>query len=153
MLPAKIPRRPASRAPTIDGSPATPSSVTTSTDRRQPPRTFLLRTLTGHTDTIYALAIAPDGRTALSGSDDKTLRLWDLASGSMIRTLNGHTGRVFSVAIAPDGRTALSGSEDKTLRLWDLTSGSTIRTLTGHTDIVFSVAISRRRPHRAVGKQ
>jgi TIR domain/WD domain, G-beta repeat len=120
---------------TIGESPATPSSVT-------PTRTFLLRTLTGHTDTIYALAIAPDGRTALSGSYDKTLRLWDLASGSIIRTLTGHTGRVFSVAIAPDGRTALSGSEDKTLRLWDLTSGSTIRTLTGHTDIVFSVAIS-----------
>ena len=84
-----------------------------------------IRTLT-HTEalvwvTVYSVAIAPDGRTALSGDKDKTLRLWDLASGSTIRTLSGHTDHVFSVAIAPDGRTALSGSQDETLKLWDLT--------------------------------
>ena len=78
---------------------------------------------------------APDGSTALSGSDDNTLKLWDLARGRHHpHTHNGHTDYVSSVAIAPDGRTGLSGSQDKTLRLWDLASGSTIRTLTGHTD-------------------
>ena len=103
---------------------------------------FLIRTLTGHTSTVDSVAYAPDGRTALSGSWDNTLRLWNLASGSTIRTLTGHTDMALSVAIAPDGRTALSGSYDKTLKLWDLASGSTIRTLTGHAYQVYSVAIA-----------
>ena len=65
-----------------------------------------------------SVAFAPDGRSALSGSDDKTLRLWDLANGSTIDTFTGHTDDVDLVAFAPDGRTALSGSADKTLILW-----------------------------------
>jgi hypothetical protein len=72
---------------------------------------------------ITSVAFAPDGRTALSGSDNKKLKLWDLASGREIRTFTGHTDRVTSVAFAPDGRTALSGSKDDTLKLWDVASG------------------------------
>jgi hypothetical protein len=103
----------------------------------------LIRTFTGHTDRVFSVAIAPDGRTGLSGSADETLKLWDLSSGSAIRTLTGHIiGWVNSVAIAPDGRTALSGSSGGALRLWDLSSGSTIRTLTGHSTYVTSVAIA-----------
>ena len=58
---------------------------------------------------MTSVAIAPDGRTALSGSYDKTLKLWDLATGKELRIFTGHSERVTSVAIAPDGRTALSG--------------------------------------------
>ena len=72
--------------------------------------TFPLLSFTGHSGRVTSVAIAPDGRTALSGSSDKTLKLWDLASGKELRTFTGHSGRVTSVAIAPDGRTALSGS-------------------------------------------
>ena len=72
---------------------------------------------------MNSVAIAPDGRTALSGSEDKTLKLWDLASGKELRTFTGHSDEVSSVAIAPDGRTVLSGSYDKTLKLWDFTRG------------------------------
>ena len=82
---------------------------------------------------VTSVAIAPDGRTALSGSVDKTLKLWDLASGKELRTFTGHSDVVSSVAIAPDGRTALSGSWDKTLKLWDLASGKELRTFTGHS--------------------
>ena len=84
---------------------------------------FPLLSFTGHSGGVTSVAIAPDGRTALSGSWDKTLKLWDLASGKELRTFTGHSGGVTSVAIAPDGRTALSGSRDKTLRLWDFTRG------------------------------
>ncbi len=56
-----------------------------------------------------------------AGSDDKTLRLWDVATAKEFQTFTGHTGVVRSVAISPDSRTALSGSRDKTLKLWDLT--------------------------------
>src|SRR5262249_19169218 len=64
-----------------------------------------------------------DGRHALSGSNDKTLRLWDLKTGETLRTLEGHTFLVTAVAVAADGSRALSGSSDNTLRLWDLVTG------------------------------
>ncbi len=67
---------------------------------------------------------------------DKTLRVWDLASGETVRTLSGHTGAVRAVAVTPDGRHAVSGSGDNTLRVWDLASGETVRTLSGHTGAV-----------------
>src|SRR5262249_22628349 len=87
----------------------------------------LIRTFQGHTGAVYSVAIAPDGRTALSGSEDKTLKLWDLSSGKEIRTFQGHqghTGTVWSFALTPDVSTALSGSEDKTLKLCDLSTGT-----------------------------
>ena len=90
---------------------------------------------------MSSVAISPDGRTALSGGWDQTLRLWDLASGRELRTFVGHTGVVFSVAISPDGRTALSGSVDRTLKLWDLGSGKELRTFSEHSGIVRGVAI------------
>jgi predicted NACHT family NTPase len=69
------------------------------------------------------VAVAADGRTAVSGSSDQTVRVWDLASGTCRATLQGHTGWVRSVAVAADGRTAVSGSSDQTVRVWDLASG------------------------------
>ncbi len=91
---------------------------------------------------VYSVAISPDGRSGLSGSADKTLRLWDLVSGQCLRTFEGHSESVHSVAISPDGRWGLSGSWDETLRLWDLASGECLRTFEGHSEGVNSVAIS-----------
>jgi len=68
-----------------------------------------------------SLAFAPDGRTALSGGFDRTLKLWQVSTGKELGELNGHLSSVSSVAFAPDGRTALSGSYDNSLKLWDLT--------------------------------
>ena len=53
-----------------------------------------LRTLSGHTDSVKAVAIAPDGKTAISASWDKTLKIWDTETGTEVRTLTGHTGWV-----------------------------------------------------------
>ncbi len=69
-------------------------------------------------DWVHSVAISPDGRTVVSGSADKTIKVWDLASGSLKATLTGHSGWVFSVAISPDGRTVVSGSWDKTIKVW-----------------------------------
>jgi WD40 repeat protein len=91
---------------------------------------------------VYSVALSADGRLALSGSWDKTLRLWNVANGHCIRTLKGHTHYVYSVALSADGRLALSGSHDKTLRIWDVANARCIRTIEGHAGAVSSVALS-----------
>ena len=80
----------------------------------------LVRSFDGHSDYVTSVAISPDGRYALSGSADKTLKFWDIATGQEIQSFKGHADGVMSVAISPDGRYALSGSDDETLKLWDL---------------------------------
>ena len=104
--------------------------------------TFPLLGFGGHTDRVRAVTIAPDGQTMLSGSHDKTLKLWDLAIGRERRTFAGHAREVSCVSISSDSRTALSGSWDKTLKLWDLASGKVLRTYVGHSNDVTSVAIT-----------
>jgi WD40 repeat protein len=79
---------------------------------------------------------------ALSGSGDKTLKLWDVTTGKEIKTFTGHQSGVKSVAFSPDGRTALSGSDDATIKLWDVAAGKEIRTLAGHMISVRSVTFS-----------
>ncbi|MBY5280382.1 hypothetical protein F2Y95_00990, partial [Aphanizomenon flos-aquae CCAP 1446/1C] len=100
----------------------------------------LLRTLTGHKYSVNAVAITPDGKKAVSGSDDNTLKVWDLQTGKEISTLTGHDNLVNAVAITPDGKTSISGSDDKTMKLWNLEKGTEISTLTGHNFSVRAVA-------------
>ena len=102
----------------------------------------LIRTLEGHTGSVRVVVVTPDGRRALSGSEDQTLRLWNLETGQTLRTLEAHTRPVASMAVTPGGRRALSASHDQTLRLWDLESGKTICTLKGHADRVNAVAVT-----------
>jgi WD40 repeat protein len=72
--------------------------------------------------------VTSDGRYAVSGSYDGTLKVWDLETGGEIRTLQGHTGYVLSVAVTSDGRYAISGADDRTLKVWDLETGSSVAT-------------------------
>ena len=92
---------------------------------------WLLRRFEGHTDYVMSVCFSPDGRYALSGSRDNTLRLWEVASGQELRCFEGHTAWVSSVCFSPDGRYALSGSYDKTLRLWEVASGKRCGALRG----------------------
>ena len=107
-----------------------------------PPGGPLVRILEGHSSSVSGVAITPDGRRAVSASEDNTLRVWDLESGQSVRTLKGHSRSVYGVAMTPDGRRAVSASQDNTLRVWDLESGQSVRTLEGHTDFVSGVAIT-----------
>jgi WD40 repeat protein len=124
-------------------------------------------TLEGHTDDIRCLAISPDGQVLASGSNDNTVRLWDLPDGAALKRLRGHTGvlvtglpyweyrkrsalrtlkghacMVTCLAICPEGQVLASGGGDHTVRLWSLPGGMALQTLKGHTNQVNCVAIS-----------
>ena len=71
-------------------------------------------------DEVNSVVFSTDGRWALSGSSDKTLRLWDVASGRCMRIFEGHTDKVTSLALSADEHWLLSGSADRTVRVWEL---------------------------------
>ena len=102
----------------------------------------LLMTLEGHSSSINAVVWSPDGKHIASSSDDKTVRVWDAATGMLLRTLEGHSSSVESVAWSPDGKYIASGSDDKTVMVWDAATGKLLRTLEGHTYSGLSVAWS-----------
>lgn len=99
-------------------------------------------TLAGHADAVLCVAIAPDGQTIVSGSRDKTIKVWNLETGTEIRTLQGHLDAVNAVAFSDRGNLIASGSSDKTISIWDLQTGESLRTLYGHSDNVDSVIFS-----------
>ena len=75
----------------------------------------IFHTLEVHSDTVEAFALTCDSKYAVSGSDDNTLKVWDLESGDLIRTLEGHSDTVEAVALTCDSKYAVSGSDDNTL--------------------------------------
>jgi WD40 repeat protein len=102
----------------------------------------MLRILEGHTDCVRAVALSADGKRAVSGSGDNTLRVWDLEGNQVPRILEGHTDEVYGVALSADGKRAVSGSRDFTVRVWDLEGNQPPRILEGHTDWVLAMALS-----------
>ena len=79
--------------------------------------------LSGHTDNVKTLTFSLDGKLLASGSDDKTIKLWDVQTGGVIKTFCGHTDWVRSVSISADYTIIASGSNDKTICLWDIQTG------------------------------
>jgi len=79
--------------------------------------------LSGHLARVESLIFSPDGRSLVSCSNDKTIKLWDMQTGGVVRTFQGHTDWVYSVSISADCTTIASGSRDKTIRLWDIQTG------------------------------
>ena len=107
-----------------------------------PPGELLLRTLKGHTSSVSAIAVTPNGKHLVSGSLDDSVIVWNLETGEQIFTFIGHSEWVNAIAISPDGKRVISGSSDKTIKVWDINLGKEFFTLEGHTDSVVSVAVT-----------
>ena len=94
---------------------------------RLPPRLAIDRTrlvLRGHSGSVRSACFSADGRRVVTGSDDKTARVWSATTGAMEVELRGHSGRVFSACFSADGRRVVTGSGDKTARVWSATTGA-----------------------------
>ncbi|KAJ7142327.1 WD40-repeat-containing domain protein [Mycena epipterygia] len=102
------------------------------------------KVLRGHTDWVTSVHFSPDGTQIVSGSFDRTVRIWDAQTGAVIvRPLEGHTSGVISVCFSPDGRQIVSGSIDGTVRIWDPQTGAPhLGPLEGHSGGVRSVHFS-----------
>jgi WD40 repeat protein len=79
--------------------------------------------LSGHTERVRSLTFLPDGTSLVSGSDDNTLKLWDIQTGGVAKTFHGHIAGIHSVSVSSDIATIASGSRDMTIRLWDIQTG------------------------------
>jgi WD40 repeat protein/tRNA A-37 threonylcarbamoyl transferase component Bud32 len=107
------------------------------TDNSGQPNTFK-----GHSSDVNSVAFANDGITLASGSDDNTIKLWNVATKKEIRTLKGHSQWIWTVAFSPDGKTLATGSADRDIKLWNVSTGEEIRTLRGHKGGIASLAFS-----------
>jgi len=98
--------------------------------------------LVGHSDTVCAVA-ALDGKRAVSGGKDMTVRVWDVKAREALYCLKGHQKPVRAIAISPDGKRALSGCEGGDLRLWDLEKGALLEDWKkAHDGMIYCVTFS-----------
>jgi WD40 repeat protein len=74
--------------------------------------------LEGHKEAVHCIALSPDGKLLASGSADKSIRLWEVATGKQLHLLDGHTNDVNDLAFSADGKKLVSCGTDKSVRLW-----------------------------------
>ena len=108
-------------------------------DGTQPPG--LIHTFSGHTAEVHAVAFSADGRLALSGGRDKSVRLWDLETAEELTRFVGHTEELLSVAFAPDGEHALSAGVDQVVRVWRLSDGQQTAEWKGHNGSITNITV------------
>ncbi|KAF7509562.1 hypothetical protein GJ744_007962 [Endocarpon pusillum] len=102
----------------------------------------ILQTLEGHSSTVQSVAFSHDLKLLASASYDRTVRIWDAATGTLQQTLEGHGDWIQFVAFSHDSKLLASASHDKTVRIWDVATGTLQQTLEGHGGPVQSVAFS-----------
>jgi WD40 repeat protein len=117
-----------------------------------------IRGFQAHSSWIWSVTFSPNSPSSLikgsereavglggilaSGSEDRTIKLWDILGGQHLKTLTGHKDAVFSVLFSPNGQTLFSGSLDGTIKLWDISTGQCRKTLQGHSGGIWSISAS-----------
>jgi len=91
---------------------------------------------------IWSAVFSPDGRWIATGDLDRTVRLYDAATGQVVAELAGHAGRLYSVRFSPDGKRLVAGGLDGDAIVWDTSTRKPITKLSGHEQGVFTVAVS-----------
>ncbi len=105
-----------------------------------PPAAMPVKTLAGHTRWVRDLAYTPDGMRLVSVSDDRSVRVWNLADGKVLHTLTGHTDWIMALVVRADGRYAATAGYDQTIRLWDLDRGAQVKQFSTKGQIVSDLA-------------
>ncbi|KAL8975082.1 MAG: hypothetical protein Q9197_000689 [Variospora fuerteventurae] len=101
----------------------------------------LMRVISGHLGWVRALAVEPGNEWFASGAGDRTIKIWDLASGSLRLTLTGHISTVRGLAVSPRHPYLFSCGEDKMVKCWDLEQNKVIRHYHGHLSGVYTLAL------------
>lgn len=99
------------------------------------------RVLLGRAASVNSLAFTAEGRL-ISGSDDQTVRVWDVVSGWCVRVIQGYELYFFAAVWSPDGQRLLSANSNATLTIWNVADGTAVQTLYGHTHTVYAAAWS-----------
>ncbi|MBD2527102.1 WD40 repeat domain-containing protein [Nostoc sp. FACHB-133] len=117
----------------IANVPVIANTLNTSTNTEQPKRLKL--TLSGHTAPVRALTLSASGQVLASGSDDKTIKLWNATTGALLHTLTGHGEGIKSIVFTSDEQTLISTSFDNTIKFWNTQTGKEIRTISEKTGV------------------
>lgn len=101
----------------------------------------LMRVISGHLGWVRSLAVEPGNEWFASGAGDRTIKIWDLASGSLRLTLTGHISTVRGLAVSPRHPYLFSCGEDKMVKCWDLETNKVIRHYHGHLSGVYTLSL------------
>ncbi|KAL8771172.1 MAG: hypothetical protein Q9209_003343 [Squamulea sp. 1 TL-2023] len=101
----------------------------------------LMRVISGHLGWVRALTVEPGNQWFASGAGDRTIKIWDLASGSLRLTLTGHISTVRGLAVSPRHPYLFSCGEDKMVKCWDLETNKVIRHYHGHLSGVYTLSL------------
>lgn len=134
-------------------APETMAPVTLAPQPTAPPPWICTQTLTDHSSWVRSVVIHPDGQSFASGSGDRTIKLWDLATGALRYTIAANAGWIRAIAVSPDGQTLASCNNDRRLMLWRWQTGERLQSLDGHTDWARAVCFSQDGQLLASGSQ